>query len=184
MFSLETPRLLLRDIAIVDVPAIHALHSLPETDQYNTMGIPAHIGVTNDLVRTWLTTQEAVPRVHFILAVTLKDTGQFAGLFGMILAAPKKQSAEVWYKLHKDRWRSGYTSEALDRILQFAFEVLALHRVEAGCAVDNAGSIRVLEKAGMLREGHRRNVLPIRGQWVDCYEYAILEEDYFARKKS
>lgn len=182
MFSIETPRLLLRDVAIDDVPAIHELHSLPETDQYNTMGIPAHIGITRDLVTNWVTMQQQIPRTNFILAIVQKESLQLAGLFGMILAAPKKQSAEVWYKLHKDHWRKGYTSEALERMLQFAFETLALHRVQAGCATENEGSIHVLEKAGMLREGHCRKVLPIRGQWVDCYEYALLEEDFFARK--
>lgn len=182
MLSFETPRLLLRDVGMTDVPAIHELHTLPETDQYNTMGIPADISVTHDLVATWRTAQVQVPRTSFIMAMILKDRQRFAGLIGMNLAVPKKQSAEVWYKLHKDHWRRGYTSEALERMLQYAFETLALHRVEAGCAIGNAGSISVLEKAGMLREGHRRKVLPIRGEWVDCYEYALLEEDFFARK--
>lgn len=180
----ETPRLLLREVTEADIPAIHELHSLPETDQYNTMGIPETLRVTHDLVHTWLQMQEATPRTLYVFAIVLKENPQLAGLFGMILSAPKKKSAEVWYKLHKDHWRRGYASEALECMLQFAFETLALHRIEAGCAVENMASIRVLEKAGMLREGHRRKALPIRGQWVDNYEYALLEEDYFAKKSN
>ena len=37
--------------------------------------------------------------------------------------------------------------------------------------------IKLLEKIGMTREGMHRKVLPIRGEWVDHYSYAILEED-------
>ena len=47
----------------------------------------------------------------------------------------------------------------------------------AGVATENIQSIRVLEKSGMTREGLRRKVLPIRGEWVDNYEYAIVEDD-------
>lgn len=184
MLSFETPRLLLREIAEADIPAIHELHSLPETDQYNTMGIPVALQVTRDLVYAWLQMQAATPRTSYIFAVVLKETQQLAGLFGMTLSVPKKKSAEVWYKLHKDHWRRGFASESLECMLQFAFETLALHRIVAGCAVENIASIRVMEKAGMLREGHCRKALPIRGQWVDNYEYALLEEDYFERKSN
>lgn len=36
----------------------------------------------------------------------------------------------------------------------------------------------ILEKVGMIREGRKRKKLPIRGEWVDNYFYAILEEDF------
>ena len=48
---------------------------------------------------------------------------------------------------------------------------------EAGTAVENIGSIRVLEKAGMTREGQKRKVLPLKKGWSDNYIYAILEDD-------
>jgi len=56
-------------------------------------------------------------------------------------------------------------------------ETLDLQKVEAGTATENARSIRVLEKAGMTREGLRRKILPIRGEWKDGYLYAIVRSD-------
>ena len=50
--------------------------------------------------------------------------------------------------------------------------------MEAGCAVENIASSKVLEKVGMTREGMKRKKLPIRGQWKDNYFYGILEEDF------
>ncbi len=70
----------------------------------------------------------------------------------------------------------GYTTEALDRILKFAFEELNLHRIEAGCAIENLASARVLEKAGFKLEGTKRKNLPIRGEWKDSFSFAILEK--------
>jgi len=52
-----------------------------------------------------------------------------------------------------------------------------LHRIEAGVVIENSKSIRVLEKAGMQQEGRHRKTLPIRGEWVDNYHYAIVEDD-------
>jgi RimJ/RimL family protein N-acetyltransferase len=62
-------------------------------------------------------------------------------------------------------------------LINTGFESFQLHKVEAGVATGNLRSIRVLEKAGMTREGLRRKILPIRGEWVDNYHYAIVEDD-------
>jgi [ribosomal protein S5]-alanine N-acetyltransferase len=55
---------------------------------------------------------------------------------------------------------------------------LKLHRIEAGCAVENVASVSVLEKVGMTREGMKRKKLPIRGEWKDNYFFGMLEEDF------
>lgn len=62
------------------------------------------------------------------------------------------------------------------------FDHLKLHRIEAGCAVANTGSVKVLEKAGMLKEGRKRKVLPLKEGWSDNYEFAMLEEDWENRR--
>ncbi len=49
--------------------------------------------------------------------------------------------------------------------------------MEAGVASENTRSIRVLEKIGMTKEGLRRKILPIRGEWKDNYHFAIVEDD-------
>jgi ribosomal-protein-alanine N-acetyltransferase len=177
---LKTDRLTLRELESQDLQLIHALHSLPETDEFNTLGIPETILVTEDLLTDWLSKQQEQPRDKYVLAIELNDTKKFAGLIGLNHGKPKFRSAEVWFKIHKDFWSKGYTTEALKRLLTFGFNELNLHRIEAGCAVENNASARVLEKAGMIREGRKRKNLPIRGEWKDNFSYAILEEDFFA----
>ena len=58
------------------------------------------------------------------------------------------------------------------------FNTLGLHRIEAGAAVENTASHKVMEKAGMTREGMKRKNLPIRGEWKDAYFYSILEDEF------
>jgi RimJ/RimL family protein N-acetyltransferase len=88
--------------------------------------------------------------------------------------------AEIYFKLLPESWGNGFATELARRIFQFAFQDLGLHRIEAGVATENVRSIRVLEKLGMTREGSRRKILPIRGEWKDNYHYAILDEEFKA----
>ncbi len=179
MFSITTSRLQLRDLSVADLEAVHLLNSLPETDRYNTLGIPEDTGVTKALLDTWLQAAEQSPRSSYILAVEEKASGQFIGMAALVLGKPKRLSAETWYKLHVDYWHKGYATEAVKALLDLGFRQLNLHRIEAGCAVGNTGSARVMEKAGMVREGCRRKALPLIDGWSDAYDYAILEEDFF-----
>lgn len=183
ILQLETERLIIRDLAEGDLQAMHELNSLPETDEYNTLGLPENLQATSDLMQDRIARNAALPRSVYVMAIVLKGNQEMIGMIGINLAEPKKQRAEVWYKLHKNHWRKGYTAEALQRLLQYAFEDLKLHRIEAGCATENIASIKVLEKVGMQREGRCRKILPIRGAWVDNYMYAILEAD-FAKLKN
>ncbi|HEY3385969.1 MAG TPA: GNAT family protein [Saprospiraceae bacterium] len=178
---LETKRLYLRELVVEDLDHIHELHSLPETDQYNTLGIPDSIQITEQLLGEWLVLQNQKPRKSYILAIDSNEDNQFIGLMAMEIGKPNYRTAEVWYKLHSTFWEKGYATEALTRLLLFGFSDLNLHRIEAGCAVDNIASVRVLEKVGMTREGMKRKKLPIRGEWKDNYFYGILEEDFMAR---
>ncbi len=50
---LDTDRIVLTPISISDLQAIHELHSRPETDKYNTLGIPESIDTTRSVVNDW-----------------------------------------------------------------------------------------------------------------------------------
>ena len=84
----------------------------------------------------------------------------------------------MYYNLLPEYWGKGYATEAVRAVLKFGFTVLKLHRMEAGCAVGNIASIRVLKKVGMQMEAQRRKVLPLQQGWTDNYEFAILDTDF------
>lgn len=177
--TLQTNRLSIRQLSITDIDNIHALHSLSETDEFNTLGIPETIHTTEKIINEWLVEQNAIPGTSYIFCIELISTKKFIGLISLNLGKTNYRTAEVWFKIHLDHWRKGYATEALTKLLDFGFNELKLHRIEAGCAVENIASGKVLEKVGMTREGMKRKILPIRGEWYDNYFYAILEEDFF-----
>ncbi len=175
---LKTNRLNIRELTFDDIDHVHKLHSLPETDEFNTLGIPETIQTTEKILTEWLTLQKQVPRNSYIFGIEKNDDNCFIGLIAMNLGKENYRNAEVWFKINKNFWQNGYATEALAKLLNFGFHDLKLHRIEAGCAVENMASSKVLEKVGMTREGMKRKNLPIRGEWKDSYFYGILEEDF------
>lgn len=170
-------RLCLSLVEKTDVQKIHQLHSIPEVDEFNVLGIPDNIKVTEMIVAKWLDFIRL--QKEYVFTIETVDKKDFVGLIAIKIGNPKYKIGEVWYKLNPSFWGKGYATEVLKEILRIGFEELNLHRIEAGCAIDNIGSIRVLEKSGMNKEGHKRKVLPLKSGWSDNYEYAILEEDWY-----
>jgi ribosomal-protein-alanine N-acetyltransferase len=174
---LQAERLVLREISWDDLENIHKLHSIPEVDEFNTLGIPENLDVTRTIVQDMLDAQKASPQKIYTWNIILQKTNEFIGLAGMNLSHDKYRMGEIYYKLIPIHWRKGYATEVSKRLILCGFENFNLHRIEAGVATENKNSIKVLKKSGMTYEGLRREILPIRGKWVDNYEYAILEND-------
>jgi len=175
--SLETERLLLQEISLGDLDQIHELHSIPEVDEFNTQGLPSSLEETRKIVDREIRARMQYPRPSYTWKIELRESGRFIGLAGITLSNDKFRLGEIYYKLHPGFWGKGYATEVARRLISAGFEHFELHKVEAGVAVENERSIRVLEKAGMHREGLRRKILPIRGKWIDNYHYAIVEND-------
>jgi ribosomal-protein-alanine N-acetyltransferase len=68
-------------------------------------------------------------------------------------------------------------TSALPLVVDFAFERLALHRLEAACLPSNTPSRSLLAKAGFQQEGYAREYLCIAGKWQDHLLFAILRGD-------
>ncbi len=174
---LQSERLVLKEISPDDLDNIHLLHSIPEVDEYNTLGVPKNLDVTRKIVEDIINEQKISPQKSYTWNIVLKRTSEFIGLAGMNLSRDKYRIGEIYYKLMPVHWKKGYATEVSKRLIQCGFADFNLHRIEAGVATENTSSIKVLEKSGMTYEGIRRKILPIRGKWVDNYEYAIVEDD-------
>ncbi|HCW36178.1 GNAT family N-acetyltransferase [Mammaliicoccus sciuri] len=88
------------------------------------------------------------------------------------------QGCMMGYALDAAYNGKGITTLAAKEVIRIAFNELGFHRVEAGVQPTNIGSVRVLEKAGMIREGLNRSNVRINGEWKDHYLYAIVNENY------
>lgn len=177
LLDIETERLILSEVTINDLEKIHQLHLMPEVDEFNTLGIPKTINDTKKILKPLIEAQNKVPRGSYTWKIAIKETKEFIGVAGFSLSNDKFKLGEIYYKLNPKYWGNGYATELAKRLVLLGFENFNLHKIEAGVATKNVKSIRVLEKLGMTREGLRRKILPIRGEWIDNYHYAIVEDD-------
>ena len=96
------------------------------------------------------------------------------GLLGLKFGNRKLSSCKVWYLISREYWNQGLATDSLETICEFCFRELNLHRIEAGCVVENEASSKVLIKVGFNLEAHKLQVLNIDGSWRDIYEYALI----------
>ena len=88
------------------------------------------------------------------------------------------ETASLGYWVGEPYARQGYMSAALPLVLDFSFERLRLHRVEAACLPTNIPSRALLTRAGFHHEGHARQYLCIEGKWQDHLLFAMLSGDW------
>jgi RimJ/RimL family protein N-acetyltransferase len=86
-------------------------------------------------------------------------------------------SAEIGYWLGEDVWGRGIATAAVGALTSYGIEVLSLSRIFAAPFANNSASIRVLEKAGYVREGELRRSAIKEGVILDKVLYAITDKD-------
>jgi [ribosomal protein S5]-alanine N-acetyltransferase len=84
------------------------------------------------------------------------------------------QDCTIGYWAGKPFARQGHTRNAVRAVVQYAFNGLQLHRVQAACVPGNFRSRGLLESLGFTEEGYARGYLRINDQWQDHVLYAIL----------
>ncbi len=93
------------------------------------------------------------------------------------------QNAYIGYWIDEAAAGHGYTPEAVVAVCRFAFEDLALHRLQASIIPRNTASHRVAAKVGLRNEGTALRYLEIDGIWEDHVRYAITAEDWAERRE-
>jgi len=88
------------------------------------------------------------------------------------------QSAQLGYWLDAASGGRGLMTEGVELILSFAFERLALHRLQAAVMPQNQASRRILEKRGFREEGYAERYLRIGGAWEDHLIYGLTAEEW------
>ena len=108
-------------------------------------------------------------------AIIERESGRLVGCLDLRREAPHRIG--FGYVLARPWWGMGLMTEALSKVVNWSVCQEGIWRVEAGCDVENVASARVMEKAGLVREGTLRRWLvhPNLGpEPRDCFSYAIV----------
>jgi [ribosomal protein S5]-alanine N-acetyltransferase len=109
--------------------------------------------------------------------VVLRDHGTSVGWVELAkLSQPRRDDLAIGYEFGPEHWGRGYATEAARCVLDYAFTELEVDRLAAIARPENAASLRVLEKLGFRRVGHRRD----EGGKM-CGEYRVTVEEWRRR---
>ena len=169
---LNGERIALRPFTTADVTAVNSLLATPEIAATTlNVAYPYPEGAAAGWISTHA--EQARQGLGYVWAITLANDRRLIGTISMGVTS-KHARGTLGYWLGVDYWNHGYMSEAARLVVRFAFEALALHRIEAACLPRNIGSSRVMEKAGMTYEGILRGYYRKQDHFEDIAMYAIL----------
>ncbi|QYC38701.1 Putative ribosomal N-acetyltransferase YdaF [Nonomuraea coxensis DSM 45129] len=114
---------------------------------------------------------------HEGFVVCRLDTGGIAGRINVNnIVRGTHQAGTVGYSAYASTTGRGYMTEGLRLLVAFAFDELALHRLEANIQPGNTASLKLAERAGFRREGYSPNFQFINGAWRDHERWAVTAE--------
>ena len=171
---LQTERLILRKPVLEDAEVIFETYAHDEeVTRYLTWVANKNIEETRNYVERALAAWDRGS--EFSWAITIKETGQLIGMIGTRIDS---YLANLGYVLARAYWNKGYMSEAVKAVAHWALSQEEIYRVWAVCDVENVASARVLEKAGLQKEGvlHRWVILPnMSSKPRDCSCYSKVK---------
>ena len=170
--SLESARLLLRQYQTADAKSVQRLASDARiADTTTTIPHPYPDGAAEE----WISTHESsfTSGSAVTYAVTIRESGILIGTVSLLDISSKHQRAELGYWTGVDFWGSGYCTEAVCRLIPFAYEHLETTRIVARCFARNPASARVMEKSGLQHEGYLPKHTLKNGRYEDVLLYGL-----------
>lgn len=170
--TLRTARLTLRAFGHADAADLYAIYADPAVARYG-----AH--------PPWTALDQAHAKIDQILddyrsgsglrlAVVLDGDGPVIGAVSVHHFEPDSRRCELGYALASAHWGRGYAGEAVAALVDYAFDVLDMNRLEADIDPRNAASARVLERLGFQREGYLPERWIVNGETADTVFYGLL----------
>lgn len=173
--NLETERLVLRRVDKNDASEILTMRSNTETMKY----------IPRPLVKT---IEEALEQVAMIdakieaneainWAITLKGNPKLIGIIGHYRIKSEHFRAEIGYMLLPEFHGKGIIPEAVKEVINYGFNVMGLHSIEAIIDPENKASAIVLEKNNFVKEAHLKENEFYEGRFLDTVIYSLLKKN-------
>ena len=135
-----------------------------------------------DGVLHWLESDAHVklttPDQTLYLGIEVQDGGKLIGLLSMNFTDAERLQVTFSIGLQGKFEQQGFGLEAVVAFLTFCFEGLRLHRVASWCDSRDTNACRLLEEAGLRREGEFVKNRFLQDEWATSLWYAILDEEY------
>jgi [ribosomal protein S5]-alanine N-acetyltransferase len=174
--NLETERLLLRQLDNNDVDEILALRGNPEIMKY----IPRTLAKSKEdaLEHITMINEKIENNTGINWGITIKGNPKIIGIIGHYRIQPENHRAEIGYMSFPEYNGKGIITEAIKVVVEYGFEQMNLHSIEAVIDPQNIASERVLQKNGFVKEAHILENELWDGKFWDTVIYSLLKKNF------
>jgi [ribosomal protein S5]-alanine N-acetyltransferase len=174
--NLETERLLLRRVSDKDAPEIMELRGNPETMKY--IPRPLIKNIEDALAHVLMIDEKINANEGINWAITLKGNSKLIGIIGHYKIQKENFRAEIGYMLLPQFHNYGIISEAIHEVVNYGFENMKLHSIEAIIDPRNFASEKTLQKNGFIKEAHILENEFYDGVFIDTVIYSLLKRNF------
>ena len=170
----------LRELRSSDAPSLFAMLTTEEVSRFISPP-PSTVDGFERFIAWTLRQRQAGTYACF--AVALKGTDTAIGIFQLRELEPGFGTAEWGFAIGSPYWGTGVFLEGAVLMVNFAFEEVGVHRLEARAAIRNGRGNGALRKLGAVQEGLLRKSFLKNGEYLDQALWTILDEDWRVAKK-
>ena len=167
----------LRELRASDAPSLFALLTTEEVSRFISPPPTSVEGFEKFIA--W-TLRQRTAGTYACFAVTLKGYDTAIGIFQVRELEPGFGTAEWGFAIGSAFWGTGVFQEGANLVLEFAFETIGVHRLEARAAVKNGRGNGALLKIGAVQECVLRQSFNKNGERLDQALYSIVAEEWKA----
>ena len=173
--TLRGEQVVLRELRASDAASLFALLTTEEVARF--ISPPPSTVEGFERFIAWTIRQRAAG-TYACFAVTLRGYDTAIGIFQIRETEPGFGTAEWGFAIGSAFWGTGVFQDGAELVLDFAFETIGVHRLEARAAVLNGRGNGALQKVGAVQECLLRKSFLRNGQYLDQMLYAILDADW------
>jgi [ribosomal protein S5]-alanine N-acetyltransferase len=173
--TLRGRQVVLRELRASDAASLFALLTTEEVARFISPPPTTVEGFEKFIA--WTARQRAAG-TYACFAVTLRGFDTAIGIFQVRDTGSKFESAEWGFALGSAFWGTGVFREGAELVLEFTFETIGVHRLEARAAVPNGRGNGALQKVGAVQECVLRKSFLKDGQYLDQVLYAMIDVDW------
>jgi RimJ/RimL family protein N-acetyltransferase len=171
-------QVVLRELRAADAASLFALLTAEEVARF--ISPPPSTVEGFERFIAWTHRQRAAG-AYACFAVTLKGHDTAIGIFQLRELEPGFATAEWGFAIGSAFWGTGVFGEGAELVINFAFDAVGVHRLEARAAIRNGRGNGALRKIGAVQEGVLRKAFLKNGEYLDQALWTILEEDWKAK---
>jgi ribosomal-protein-alanine N-acetyltransferase len=170
--TIHTERLALRELEAADVNEIFFLRSDMDVLKYLDKEPEKSVDEAKKFIES--IKENTIHNNSILWGIALRESHEIIGSICFWRILKEHYRAEIGYVLHPAFQGKGIMDEAIKAVLQYGFEAMQLHSVEANINPANIASMKLLEKNGFVKEAYFKENYYCNGKFIDSAIYSLI----------